>query len=314
MINNQVKPKAIFLMGPTAAGKTNLAIKLVQEHDCEIISVDSAMVYKGLDIGSAKPCPEELSLAPHRLIDIVDPAEPYSAARFRDDALSAMEDITAKGKVPLLAGGTMLYYKTLLEGMNNLPDSNPSIRQELQLELETKGLQELHSELAKIDPESANRINCNDPQRTLRALEVYRVSGKTLSQLHSEQEDEEFPYDVCQLALIPSDRAVLHQRIEKRFHLMMEQGFLDEVKALHQRKDLNTELPAIRSVGYRQIWQYLDGELSLDEAIERAIIATRQLAKRQFTWLRSWQGLQQIQSDQSFDLLYADVVKLLKFD
>ncbi len=314
MINNQVKPKAIFLMGPTAAGKTDLAIKLVQEHDCEIISVDSAMVYKGLDIGSAKPSPEELSLAPHRLIDIVDPAEPYSAARFRDDALSAMEDITAKGKVPLLAGGTMLYYKTLLEGMNNLPDSNPSIRQELQLELETKGLQELHSELAKIDPESANRINSNDPQRTLRALEVYRISGKTLSQLHSEQEDEEFPYDVCQLALIPSDRTVLHQRIEKRFHLMMEQGFLDEVKALHQRKDLNTELPAIRSVGYRQIWQYLDGELSLDEAIGRAIIATRQLAKRQFTWLRSWQGLQQIQSDQSFDLLYADVVKLLKFD
>lgn len=298
-------------MGPTAAGKTDLAIKLVQKHDCEIISVDSAMVYKGLDIGSAKPSAEELALAPHRLIDICDPSDAYSAARFRDDALEAMAEITQNNKVPLLAGGTMLYYKTLLEGMNNLPDANPEIRQELQQELEQKGLSYLHEKLSKLDPVSAQRINANDPQRTLRALEVYQISGKTLSQLHSEQEGEEFPYDVTQIALLPTDRAVLHQRIEKRFHLMMEQGFLTEVEALYNRGDLNTDLPAIRSVGYRQIWQYLDGDLSLDEAVERAIIATRQLAKRQFTWLRSWSDLNMIKSDRSFEQLYSEVSELL---
>ncbi|NVJ68326.1 MAG: tRNA (adenosine(37)-N6)-dimethylallyltransferase MiaA [Gammaproteobacteria bacterium] len=306
-----MKPKAIFLMGPTAAGKTALAIKLVQQHNCEIISVDSAMVYKSLDIGSAKPSKQELALAPHRLIDICDPSEPYSAARFRDDALTEMAQIIQAGKTPLLVGGTMLYYKTLLEGMNNLPDSNPQIRAELQAELEQHGLAALHQELAKVDPESAARINVNDPQRTLRALEVFRITGKPLSQLHSEQQDEEFPYEVKQIALIPSDRAELHQRIEKRFHLMMQQGLLEEVEALYQRGDLTPDLPAIRSVGYRQIWQYLQGELTLEEAIERGIIATRQLAKRQFTWLRSWPNLISIQSNQPFTDLYDDVSKVL---
>ncbi len=306
------KPAAIFLMGPTAAGKTDLAIKLVQEHECEIISVDSAMVYRGLDIGSAKPSKQELALAPHRLIDICDPSEPYSAARFRDDALAEMTKISVNGKIPLLVGGTMLYYKTLLEGMNNLPDSDPAVRQQLQQELQAQGLAKLHQELSEVDPVSAERINANDPQRTLRALEVYRISGKALSQLHAEQQEEDFPYRTLQIALMPSDRVVLHQRIEQRFKLMMEQGFLQEVETLYQRADLNSDLPAIRSVGYRQLWQYLASELELDEAIERAIVATRQLAKRQFTWLRSWDNLHAVQSDQKFEHLYLEVVNLLR--
>ncbi|WP_228640131.1 tRNA (adenosine(37)-N6)-dimethylallyltransferase MiaA [Kangiella geojedonensis] len=310
--NSERKPKAFFIMGPTASGKTELAIRLVQEHQCDIISVDSAMVYKGMDIGSAKPSAEELALAPHRLIDICDPAEPYSAAQFRDDALREMQDITNKGRTPLLVGGTMLYYKALLEGMNNLPDTDPIIRQQLQKRLDAKGLSVLHQELASIDPISAKRIHENDPQRTLRALEVYHITGKPLSKLHQEQEQEEFPYDVTQIAIAPEDRAFLHQRIETRFRLMMEQGFLDEVKRLHQRAELNADLPAIRSVGYRQMWQHLEGEMSLEHAIERGIIATRQLAKRQFTWLRSWSNLHWINSQKAPSEIYQDVTQLLK--
>lgn len=299
-------------MGPTASGKTDLAIRLVQEHQCDIISVDSAMVYKGLNIGSAKPSAEELALAPHRLIDICDPSEPYSAAQFREDALAEMADITAKGKTPLLVGGTMLYYKALLEGMNNLPDSNPAIRKQLQARLETEGLASLHLELLQLDPESAKRIHENDPQRTLRALEVYYITGKPLSVLHHEQKQEEFPYDVTQIAIAPENRAFLHARIEKRFQIMMEQGLLDEVKALYQRGDLKSDLPAIRSVGYRQMWQYLEGELTLEEAVERGIIATRQLAKRQFTWLRSWPDLHWVNSEDGESKIYQDVTQLLK--
>ncbi|GAA0201530.1 tRNA (adenosine(37)-N6)-dimethylallyltransferase MiaA [Kangiella japonica] len=299
-------------MGPTASGKTDLAIRLVQEHQCDIISVDSAMVYKGLNIGSAKPSAAELNLAPHRLIDICDPSEPYSAAQFREDALAEMADITAKGRTPLLVGGTMLYYKALLEGMNNLPDSDPSIRQQLQTRLNEEGLASLHKELMDVDPESAHRIHENDPQRTLRALEVYYITGKPLSVLHQEQKQEEFPYDVTQIAIAPNDRAFLHARIEKRFQIMMEQGLLNEVKALYQRGDLNSDLPAIRSVGYRQMWQYLEGELTLEEAVERGIIATRQLAKRQFTWLRSWSDLHWINSEDGESKIYQDVTQLLK--
>lgn len=308
------KPTAIFIMGPTASGKTDLAMRLVQEHQCDIISVDSAMVYKGLDIGSAKPTAEELAIAPHRLIDICDPSEPYSAAQFRDDALREMADITDKGRTPLLAGGTMLYYKALLEGLNNLPDSDPNVRQFLQERSQTEGLQALHHELSQVDPESARRIHENDPQRILRALEVYEITGKPLSQLHKEQQQEDFPYQVTQIAVAPQDRAYLHQRIETRFRLMMEQGFLDEVKALHARGDLTPDLPAIRSVGYRQMWQHLDGELSLDEAVERGIIATRQLAKRQFTWLRSWSDLHWVESQKESSEIYQDVTQLLKLD
>lgn len=308
------KPTAIFIMGPTASGKTDLAMRLVQEHQCDIISVDSAMVYKGLNIGSAKPTAEELAIAPHRLIDICDPSEPYSAAQFRDDALREMADITDKGRTPLLAGGTMLYYKALLEGLNNLPDSDPNVRQFLQERSQTEGLQALHHELSQVDPESARRIHENDPQRILRALEVYEITGKPLSQLHKEQQQEDFPYQVTQIAVAPQDRAYLHQRIETRFRLMMEQGFLDEVKALHARGDLTPDLPAIRSVGYRQMWQHLDGELSLDEAVERGIIATRQLAKRQFTWLRSWSDLHWVESQKESSEIYQDVTQLLKLD
>ena len=299
-------------MGPTASGKTDLAMRLVQEHQCDIISVDSAMVYRGLDIGSAKPTEEELALAPHRLIDICGPSEPYSAAQFRDDALREMANIVEQGRTPLLVGGTMLYYKALLEGMNNLPDSDPQVRQQLQRRLDSEGLQSLHQELAMVDPDSAQRIHENDPQRTLRALEVYQITGKPLSQLHFEQQQEEFPYQVTQIAVAPEDRTFLHQRIETRFHLMMEQGFLDEVKALHNRGDLSSDLPAIRSVGYRQMWQHLEGEIPLDEAIERGIIATRQLAKRQFTWLRSWSDLHWVESQRNPSEIYQDVTQLLK--
>lgn len=299
-------------MGPTASGKTDLAMRLVQEHQCDIISVDSAMVYRGLDIGSAKPTEEELALAPHRLIDICDPSEPYSAAQFRDDALREMANIVEQGRTPLLVGGTMLYYKALLEGMNNLPDSDPQVRQQLQRRLDSEGLQSLHQELAMVDPDSAQRIHENDPQRTLRALEVYQITGKPLSQLHFEQQQEELPYQVTQIAVAPEDRTFLHQRIETRFHLMMEQGFLDEVKALHNRGDLSSDLPAIRSVGYRQMWQHLEGEIPLDEAIERGIIATRQLAKRQFTWLRSWSDLHWVESQRNPSEIYQDVTQLLK--
>ncbi|AUD78135.1 tRNA (adenosine(37)-N6)-dimethylallyltransferase MiaA [Kangiella profundi] len=307
----QAKPLAIFIMGPTASGKTELAIELVERLNAEIISVDSAMVYKGMDIGSAKPSAEELARAPHRLIDICDPADPYSAARFRDDALREMEDIVSQGKTPLLVGGTMLYYKALLEGMHNLPDSNPEVRANLQQRLESEGLTKLHQELARIDAESASRIHENDPQRTLRALEVYEITGKPLSQLHAEQEQNDFPYQTLQIALAPDDRSFLHQRIEMRFHQMMEQGFLQEVESLYARGDLYPELPSIKSVGYRQMWQHLEGELSLEEAIERGIIATRQLAKRQFTWLRSWKNLHWIESRQPIDSLYKETVQLL---
>lgn len=309
--NTQTKPLAIFIMGPTASGKTDLAVELVERLNAEIISVDSAMVYKGMDIGSAKPSAEELARAPHRLIDICDPADPYSAARFRDDALREMEDIVSQGKTPLLVGGTMLYYKALLEGMHNLPDSNPEVRANLQQRLESEGLASLHQKLAKIDPESASRIHENDPQRTLRALEVYEITGKPLSQLHAEQEQNDFPYQTLQIALAPDDRSYLHQRIEKRFHQMMEQGFLQEVESLYERGDLHPDLPSIKSVGYRQMWQYLEGELPLEEAIERGIIATRQLAKRQFTWLRSWKNLNWIESRQPIESLYKETVQLL---
>ncbi|HYQ39118.1 MAG TPA: tRNA (adenosine(37)-N6)-dimethylallyltransferase MiaA [Pseudomonas sp.] len=291
-------PPAIFLMGPTASGKTDLAIELARVLPCEIISVDSALVYRGMDIGTAKPSRELLAEFPHRLIDIRDPAESYSAAEFRADALAAMAEITAAGRIPLLVGGTMLYFKALLEGLADMPSADPEVRAQLEAQAAAEGLAALHAELLRVDPESAARIHPNDPQRLVRALEVYRVSGLSMSEHRRRQAlrnphagaplGQALPYTVAHLAIAPEQRQVLHERIARRFHLMLEQGLIAEVEALHARGDLHPGLPSIRSVGYRQVWEYIEGRLTRDEMIERGIIATRQLAKRQFTWLRSW--------------------------
>lgn len=285
--NPHSKPLAIFLMGPTASGKTDLAIALRQQLPVEVISVDSALIYKGMDIGTAKPSPAELALAPHRLIDILDPAESYSAMNFREDALREMAAITAQGKIPLLVGGTMLYYKALLEGLSPLPSADNAIRAEIEVKAQMSGWQSLHQTLQQIDPVSAQRINPNDSQRINRALEVFYITGKTMTELTAEK-GEELPYQLLQFAIAPQDRSVLHQRIEQRFHKMVELGFEDEVKRLFARPDLHINLPSIRCVGYRQMWEYLQGDISLDEAIFKGICATRQLAKRQITWLRGW--------------------------
>lgn len=277
-------------MGPTASGKTDLAIRLRQQLPVELISVDSALIYKEMDIGTAKPDARELALAPHRLIDIRDPAQSYSAADFRADALKEMADIVTAGRIPLLVGGTMLYYKALLEGLSPLPAADPVIRAAIEQEAEENGWQALHEELVRIDPVSGARIHPNDPQRLSRALEVFRISGKTLTELTKTQ-GESLPYKVHQFAITPKDRAVLHQRIEQRFANMIEAGFEQEVRALYERGDLHPDLPSIRCVGYRQMWEYLDGNCDLDEAVFRGICATRQLAKRQITWLRSWHDL-----------------------
>lgn len=293
---NTPLPLALFLMGPTASGKTELAIRLRQKYPVEIISVDSALIYRQMDIGTAKPDAREQALAPHRLIDILDPRESYSAADFRRDALQAMQEIANEGKIPLLVGGTMLYYKALLEGLSPLPAANPDIRQQIEQEALTHGWQVLHDQLQQIDPVSAQRIHPNDPQRLSRALEVYRISGKTLTEL-TQTKGETLPYRVKQFAIAPKERAELHRRIELRFDKMIEAGFEDEVKALYERKDLHPDLPSIRCVGYRQMWEYLDGHCTLNDAIFRGICATRQLAKRQVTWLRSWDNLTWLDSE-----------------
>lgn len=295
-------PPAIFLMGPTAAGKTDLALELAQVLPCELISVDSALIYRGMDIGTAKPDKATLAAYPHALIDIRDPAQSYSAAEFRADALAQMAAITSRGRIPLLVGGTMLYFKALLEGLADMPGADPGVRRELEARAGREGWESLHRELAAVDPESAARIHPNDPQRLIRALEVYLVSGLTMSAhrrhqaLQNSDGDtpgaEQFPYTVAQLAIAPAQRHVLHARIAQRFQVMLEQGFVEEVERLRQRSDLHVGLPSIRAVGYRQVWDYLEGNLGAHDMQERGVIATRQLAKRQFTWLRSWSDLQ----------------------
>ena len=300
--NNNNLPPAIFLMGPTASGKTQIAVELVQCLPLEIISVDSALVYRGMDIGSAKPDAQTLAIAPHRLIDIRDPSETYSAADFRNDALREMANITAQGKIPLLVGGTMLYFKTLLEGMAELPETDPAVRAQVDEEAKREGWPAMHKKLAEVDPELAAKLHPNHSQRIGRALEVYRITGTTMSALRAQQTRQAFPYKVLQLAIAPRDRDALNQRIDARFQSMMDAGFLDEVASLYKRPDLHAELPALRAVGYRQAWAYLDQDnlserLTREQMIERAMIASRQLAKRQFTWLRSWQNLQWVYYD-----------------
>ena len=289
-------PLALFLMGPTASGKSDLAIRLRQKYPVEIISVDSALIYKGMDVGTAKPDARELALAPHRLIDILDPSEAYSVADFRQDALREMQAIVNEGKIPLLVGGTMLYYKALLDGLSPLPAANPAVRQQIESQAQEQGWAALHAQLQQIDPISAARIHPNDPQRLSRALEVYKISGKTLTEL-TQTKGESIPFRVKQFAIAPMDRAELHRRIELRFEKMVKSGFEEEVKALYDRNDLHPDLPSIRCVGYRQMWDYFDGNSTLDEAIYRGICATRQLAKRQLTWLRSWDELTWLDSE-----------------
>lgn len=283
-------------MGPTASGKTDLAMALSEHLPVELVSVDSALVYRGLDIGSAKPSAQELARYPHRLIDICDPSESYSAGRFRRDALAAMADISGAGKIPLLVGGTMLYFRALLEGMAQLPEADPDLRAEIEARAAREGWPALHRELQQVDPELASELHPNHSVRIERGLEVFRLTGKPLSELRREQAqggvaDE---YELRQLALLPRDRALLHERIAQRFHLMLERGFIAEVEALRARGDLHEDLPAIRAVGYRQVWQYLEGALTYDEMVQAGIAATRQLAKRQLTWLRRWPDLAHI--------------------
>ena len=310
MQHSEHKPLAIFLMGPTASGKTDLAIQLRQQLPVEVISVDSALIYRGMDIGTAKPSKAELALAPHRLIDICDPAESYSAMNFRHDALREMQDITAQGKIPLLVGGTMLYYKALLEGLSPLPSANEKVRSEIEAKAALIGWGGLHQELIKIDPISAQRINPNDSQRINRALEVFYLTGKTLTELTA-QKGEALPYDILQFAIAPEQREVLHLRIEQRFHKMIELGFQQEVEKLYRRPDLNENLPSIRCVGYRQMWEYLRGDYDHDEMVFRGICATRQLAKRQITWLRGWtspiQWLDSLQPAQALEKVLTSV-------
>ena len=274
-------------MGPTASGKTALAVSLVERFQLEIISVDSALVYRGMDIGTAKPDAITLARAPHHLLDIREPTEAYSAAAFCEDALRLMADIVARGKVPLLVGGTMLYFRALLKGLDDLPRADAALRQKLEMDAASRGWPALHADLARVDPPTAARLAPNDAQRIGRALEIFQLTGKPMSAL-LDQAQTALPYRVLQLALIPSERAVLHQRIAARFDAMIAEGLIEEVKTLRRNPALTADLPAMRAVGYRQAWAYLNGEIDLDGLREQGLAATRQLAKRQLTWLRSW--------------------------
>ncbi len=274
-------------MGPTASGKTGAAVELTQRLPVELISVDSALVFRDMNIGTAKPDAATLAKAPHHLIDIIDPTEAYSAAAFRHDALRLMADITARGKVPLLVGGTMLYFKALREGLSPLPQADAEVRTRLDAIIAQHGIEHLHAELAKVDPETAARLHATDTQRIQRAMEIYLVSGRPMSELIRQQEQDELPYNILSIALIPSDRAVLHQRIATRFQQMLKDGLVDELRGLRRKYTLHRDMTSMRCVGYRQAWEYLEGEITEAELLEKGIAATRQLAKRQLTWLRS---------------------------
>ena len=290
-------PPAILLMGPTASGKTALAVELVQRFPCDIISVDSAMVYRGLDIGTAKPGAEILAVAPHRLIDILDPADSYSAGSFRRDARAAMAEISAHGRVPLLVGGTMLYFRALQQGLAELPTADAHVRAELDARAARLGWPALHRELMRVDPAAAARIHANDPQRIQRALEVFYLTGRPMSELQAAAPVQDTMYRFVKLAVSPANRALLHARIAERFQGMMAAGLLAEVAGLHRRGDLTRAHTSMRSVGYRQLWEHLDGECDLPAAVQRGIVATRRYAKRQLTWLRAESGVQWFASD-----------------
>ena len=280
-------PYAICIMGPTATGKTDLAIACAEALGMELISVDSALVYREMDIGTAKPDVATLIRAPHRLINILDPSETYSAGRFRDDALAEMRAITAAGNIPLLVGGTMLYFNALQKGIANLPVADAEVRQKLDEEIRRVGWEGLHKRLAEVDPESAKRLHPNDPQRIKRALEVYDITGKTLTEIWAKQQPRALPYRLIKIALVPPDRVELRKKIAQRFDAMLVEGFVEEVRRLSLRGDLHPEMPSMRAVGYRQVWSYLTGDYDYETMREKAITATAQLAKRQMTWLRS---------------------------
>jgi len=307
------KPSVICLLGPTASGKTALALELAERHPFRLVNVDSAQIYRGMDIGTGKPDADTLERFPHDLMDIRDPIEAYSASDFRTDALQIIQESLANDQVPLLVGGTMLYFKVLRDGLASMPSADQQTRQRIEQRAEEEGWPAVHAWLAEVDPESAARIHPNDPQRLQRALEVYLVSGRTMSDFHRQEQarktinDNTLPFNLRFLAIIPEDRAILHDRIAGRFRQMLAEGLLDEVGQLHNRGDLDEGLPSIKSVGYRQVWQYLEGHLDYDQMVEKSIIATRQLAKRQLTWLRSWENLTILSGSQADSA--ADVLK-----
>jgi tRNA dimethylallyltransferase len=280
----------VLLMGPTGAGKTAVAIELAARLPAEIVSVDSALVYRGLDIGTAKPDAAMRAQVPHHLIDIIDPAQRYSAGQFVRDAVAAIDAIQARGRIALLTGGTMLYFHALLHGLAELPEADVELRHELDERAAREGTAALHAELTRVDPQAAARIHPNDPQRIQRALEVFYLSGQPISELQASQRAPLAGRDIVEVVLSPARRVVLHQRIEARFHAMMAAGFLDEVRALRGRGDLDAHTPSMRAVGYRQLWAHLEGAYGLDEGVRRGIVATRRLAKRQLTWLRALPG------------------------
>lgn len=289
MIGKQKRP-AIFLMGPTAAGKTDAAIRLHEQHQGDIISVDSALVYRGMNIGTAKPDADTLQRAPHALIDIREPWQPYSASDFCNDAAKLMQQSWQNKRLPLLAGGTMLYYKALQQGLSSLPSADTTIRAEIAQQAAQQGWASMHQRLQKIDPDSAERIHANDSQRLSRALEVYEITGQTLTELYAQDSEQGIPVEPLKIIISPADRSLLHARIEQRFKSMLAEGFLDEVRTLMADKRNHADLPAMRSVGYRQAWEHLMGATDYEEFTFKGIVATRQLAKRQITWLRKEQN------------------------
>lgn len=290
-MGGQQLPLAVMIMGPTASGKTDLALELARRFPCELISVDSALVYRGMDIGTAKPDARCLQEFPHHLIDILAPQDSYSAAQFRASALELMAAAVRRQRLPVLVGGTMLYYKALLEGLANMPESDPAVRAALEQQLQEQGLAAMHRQLQQVDARSAARIHVNDSQRILRALEVWRISGISMSEHRQRQQLSTLPYNVLAFAIAPASRQVLHERIAWRFGQMLQQGFVGEVEQLRSLPGMHADLPSMRAVGYRQVWDYLDGRHDAEQMYQRALAATRQLAKRQFTWLRSWPDL-----------------------